>query len=122
MTERDTFTDLRFWCLAPLAVPPLILFAVYFWGRRRVGDGWLQYPWGLLVGLPMAVGNVYFNVIVATLIFGRLPVWRNGEGEFSPFFTTRIKRYRRDGVEPRLSGYMASVINIYDPGHFGGVK
>lgn len=118
MIRQGRFTDLRFWALAWLAVPPLVLFALYFWGRRRIGDGLLQYPWALAVGLPMAVGNVAFNVLVASLIFLRLPVWRNGDGAFSPYFTTRIKHYRRAGIESRLCDYLAAVINLYDPGHF----
>jgi hypothetical protein len=111
------FEDMRFWATAPLAAMVLVLFATYFWGRRQFGLTVWAYPWAILVGIPLAIGNLTYNVIVATFVFSRLPVWRNTEGGFSPFFTTRIKAYRRAG-STRLVEYLAACINDFDPGHF----
>lgn len=115
--RQDTFTDIRFWLTAWLAAAVLLIFGLYFWGRRQFGHTVLQYPWALFVGLPMAIGNMAYNIVVATFVFWRLPVWSNTEGGLSPFFTTRLKEYRRHGSS-RLVEYIASCINDFDPGHF----
>lgn len=102
-----------------MATPALIAFALYFWGLRRFGHTALRYPWALTVGLTMGLLNVTWNLL-SSLIFLRLPVWRNESGALSPFFTTRLKAYRRDSYAPILTGFLIAVISFFDPDHFGG--
>lgn len=110
--------DIRFWIVAPVAAVVLALFGLYFWGLRKFGHTFLRYPWALTVGLSMGVGNILWNMI-ASFVFLRLPVWRNEAGGFSPFFTTRLKSYRREGYAPRLVNYLIGAIQRFDPDHFG---
>ena len=115
-----TFQDVRFWLVAPVAAFVILIFGLYFWGLRKgFGGSWVKYPWALFVGLPMAIGNIGWNVIFASFVFMRPPVWKNESGEFSPFFTTRLKAYRLAGSS-RLVDYFIGAIQIFDPDHFGG--
>lgn len=109
--------DIRFWLVAPVAAVALTLFALYHWGLRKFGHTLLRYPWALTVGLCMGVGNVIWNLI-ASFVFLRPPVWLNEDGKLSPFFTTRLKAYRKEGFAPRLVNYLIGAIHKYDPGHF----
>lgn len=71
--------------------------------------------WGdAAAGLLTAVTNPLYNVFVASFIFLRPPVWRNDDGRFIPFFTTRLKANRGSP----LVEHLVQVINSYDPGHF----
>jgi hypothetical protein len=115
-TERAAY--IRYLLCAPVTLVALTLFGLYFTGRRKWGmdHGPQEYLWALLVGLPMAIGNVTYNLIFATFIFGSFPPVYNAEGKVSLFFTTRIKYLRLQGSN--LAEHFASVINDYDPGHF----
>lgn len=109
--------NLRFMLTGPAAFITLALFGLYFWGLRLIGKTLLRYPWALLVGVPFAISNIIYNVVFASFVFWRFPVWLNTRGQFSPFFTTRIKSYRREAEDP-LVEYLAGAINRFDPGHF----
>lgn len=122
MTPQRRLTDILFWLTGPVAALVLLCFGLYFWGRRRFGHTALQYPWALLVGLPMAIGNVGYNVIFATFVFQKLPPLRNAEGRISPYFTTRLNHYRRRGESARLVNYLVAAINEFDPGHFADIE
>ncbi|MDX5370197.1 MAG: hypothetical protein LPL29_12565 [Alphaproteobacteria bacterium] len=117
--NQDRFAYFRWLICGPFVAVVLALFALYFTGRRKWGLDRrpVEWIWAALVGLPMAVANiVLLNMILATFIFLRPPVWQNTRGEFSPFFTTRIKAYRREGSP--LADHIAQVVNTWDEGHF----
>ena len=82
--------NLRFMLTGPAAFITLALFGLYFWGLRLIGKTLLRYPWALLVGVPFAISNIIYNVVFASFVFWRFPVWLNTRGQFSPFFTTRM--------------------------------
>lgn len=114
--------DIRFWIVAPVAAVALALFALYHWGLRKLdhmlgAKALLIVPWALLVGLPMGIMNVVWN-LVASFVFLRSPVWFNEDGGFSPFFTTRLKAYRKEGFARQLVNYLIGAIQRYDPEHF----
>ncbi len=109
----------RYLIAAPFILITLALFAVYHWGRRNGMDKPpLEWLWALAIGLPMGLGNVLFNAFVSTWIFWELPPLRNADGEFSPFFTTRIKAKRGDP----LAEHFVAMVNTFDPGHFADLN
>ena len=105
----------RYHLVAPLTSLGLFFFCLYY---RFLPKNVLKYPWALTAGLATAVTNVLYNILVATFVFWRPPVWKNESGEFSPFFTTRLKYYRKHNIEPEITQEYMRRINECDPGHF----
>lgn len=107
---------IRYLLAAPLTLVTLLAFGLYF-GVRNAGyfrEGIPAVLWGLTAGLLTAVTNPLYNVTVGTFIFWQWPPWRNDRGEFSPFFTTRLKTMRGHP----LAEHMIDMIETFDPGHF----
>jgi len=118
--EASRFAWLRFLLAAPFAAIALIIFGWYFtglnhWGMRK---GPQKYVWGLLFGTPMALANMTWNLIFATFVFWKLPPFKDDEGKFSVFFTTRIKKYRKEGTDIDMANLYAKLVRDWDPGHF----
>lgn len=110
---------LRFLLVAPAALIALTLFGLYFTFRNSsYAEGVFKYPVALVVGLPMVITNVIWNVLYASFIFLELPPFLNDKGQFSPFFTTRIKKYKADGRSDPMIEWFIWAVNSFDPDHF----
>ena len=109
----------RYLLCAPFTLIALGAFALYF-GVRNAGyfrKGLPMILWGATAGVLTAATNPLYNVFIASFVFLRPPVWFNESGQFSPFLTTRLKAYRKEGPS-FLVDHLVTVINSYDPGHF----
>lgn len=111
---------IRFLIAGPFAAIALMVFGFYFVGLRDWGlrDSWLKYPWALVFGTCAGIANVSWNLIGATFVFWKLPVFRDEDGNLSMFFTTRINKYRKEGTDKDMADLYAKLVNQWVPGHF----
>lgn len=122
---NEGFTYFRYLLVAPFTFVALSLFALYFTGRNKWGirkenlGRWAEVLWGAVVGLPMVLCNVTYNWVCGTFIFLEFPPTRDpDDGEFSIFFTNRLKTYQRLGKFPNMTFHLTRAINEWDEGHF----
>lgn len=111
---------LRFLIAGPFAALALLTYGFYFVGYRDWGfrDSWLKWPWILAFGSLAGIANVSWNLIGASFVFLKPPVFRDNEGNFSLFFTTRIAKYRENGIDKDMADVYAKLVNQWVPGHF----
>jgi hypothetical protein len=111
---------LRFLIAGPFAALALFLYGFYFVGLREWGieNSWLKYPWVLVFGTLAAIANVSWNFIGASFVFLKPPVFRDSEGNFSMYFTTRITKYRQENTDKDMADLYAKLVNQWLPGHF----
>jgi hypothetical protein len=118
--EASRLQWMRFSIAGPFAALALFMYGSYFvgyddWGIR---NSWLKWPWIIVFGTLAVIANVSWNLIGASFVFLRPPVFRDEDGNLSLFFTTRITKYRKEGIDKDMSDLYAKLINQWVPGHF----
>lgn len=89
--------------------------------------GWLEKPLGLFLGVPFIILDVIFNIVYGSVLFLKLPDFRNRHWKYMPTFTERcrdvlIREHLRENRSWRYK--LAHLICHYmlepwDPNHCG---
>lgn len=91
--------EVTYLVFAPITLLMLVSFILVDWSRDNFK------PLLLLIGVPFAIMDILYNIVVGSLLFMEWPrEW---------LFTTRLKRHIGDWRVERF----ARVLNKVDPGH-----